>query len=137
MSQLNPYLHFKDNAREAMEFYKTVFGGELTVMQFKDMPMPGMDAAEGEKVMHSALTAKDITFFAADTPEHFPTDPGNSIGMSLSGEDESELRGYFDKLATGGNVMQPLEKAPWGDTFGMLHDKYGIEWMVNVTGQHR
>lgn len=135
MSQLNPYLHFVDNAREAMEFYQTVFGGELNVMAFKDLPMPGMEA-EGDKVMHSSLTTKDITFFASDTPSHMQPHPGSTIGMSLSGQDEAELRGYFDKLAEGGVVVQPLEKAPWGDTFGILQDKYGIEWMVNIDGGH-
>ena len=137
MSQLNPYLHFTDKAREAMQFYQSVFGGELNVMQFKDMPFPGMSEADGDKVMHASLTGKDITFFASDTPSHMPANPGNSISMSLSGSDEAELRGYFDKLASGGNVIQPLEKAPWGDTFGMLTDKYGIEWLVNVDGQHQ
>jgi PhnB protein len=136
MTQLNPYLHFGDNARQAMEFYQSVFGGDLQIMAFKDMPMPGMEA-EGDKVMHSALVAKDISFFASDTPSHMQADPGNSISMSLSGEDENELRGYFDKLAEGGNVMQPLEKAPWGDTFGMLRDRFGIEWLVNVNSQHQ
>ena len=133
MSQLNPYLHFKDDAREAMEFYKSTFGGELTLMTFGDMHMG--EAADANKVMHSTLTAGDLVIMASDAPEHWETQPGNSVGMSLSGDNEDELRGYWSKLAEGANVMQPLEKAPWGDTFGMLVDKFGIEWMVNVNAQ--
>ena len=69
----------------------------------------------------------------ADTPSSMEYDPGARISMSLSGEDEAELRGYWDKLREGGAEVMPLEKAPWGDTFGMLRDKYGIDWLVNIT----
>ena len=133
-SRLNPYIHFKDNAREAMEFYKTVFGGKLDITTFdQGMPHEGMG---GDKVMHAALVAENgITFMAADTPPDMAGTEGTSITMSLSGDNEPELRGYWDKLTEGGQVTQPLEKAPWGDTFGMLTDKFGIEWMVNITGQ--
>lgn len=131
---LNPYLAFRDNAREAMEFYKTVFGGRLDISEFKAYPMPDLDPAEENKVMHSYLEAPNgVAFMAADTPNSMEYKPGTNMSMSLSGDDEVELRGYFDKLAEGGAVMMPLEEAPWGDTFGMLTDKFGIRWMVNVT----
>ena len=136
MSQLNPYLHFKNQARDAMEFYKSVFGGELQLMSFKDSNMP-VPAAEENNVMHSTLTAGDMVFMASDTPSEWEYKPGTNVGMSLSGDNESELRGYFQKLSEGANVAQPLEKAPWGDTFGLLYDKYGIEWMVNINGEHQ
>ena len=71
----------------------------------------------------------------ADTPNSMDYIPGARISMSLSGNDEATLRGYYEKLAAGGTIVEPLEKAPWGDTFGMLTDKYGIEWMVNIAGQ--
>lgn len=135
MAQLNPYLHFTNQTREAMGFYQTVFGGELQLMAFKDIGMP-VEPDEADNIMHASLTAPTITFFASDTPKHMEINPGGTIGMSLSGTEEDELRGYWQKLSEGASVMQPLEKAPWGDIFGMLADKFGIEWMVNITGEH-
>lgn len=134
-TQLNPYLSFKDNAREAMEFYKTVFGGKLTINTFKEYHA-SEDPAEGNKVMHAVLEAENgVTFMASDTPNSMEYKGGASISMSLSGENEEELRGYWDKLAEGGSVTMPLEKAPWGDTFGMVLDKFGVHWMVDITGK--
>jgi len=133
MATLNPYLNFKDNAREAMDFYQSVFGGELTRTTFGELPM-GTDPAEADKVMHSMLvTETGMTLMGADTPSHMEYQPIAGSSISLSGTDEAELRGYWDKLIDGGTVGVPLEKAPWGDTFGMCTDKFGIPWMVNVT----
>ena len=132
-SQLNPYLSFKDNARQAMEFYKSVFGGELTVNTFKEFHASS-DPSEDSKVMHAMLKAPNgIVFMAADTPKQMKYEPGSRISMSLSGEDPRELTGYFEKLADGGMTVMPLAKAPWGDTFGMCTDKFGVQWMVNIT----
>jgi len=133
---LNPYLSFKDNTRQAMEFYKTVFGGTLDLNTFEASHMPvGPD--EGEMIMHAQLKADNgVTFMAADTPpSHGVYQAGTNISMSLSGDDETVLRGYFEKLSADGKVNYPLEKAPWGDTFGMLTDQFGINWMVNITAQ--
>jgi PhnB protein len=134
--KLNPYLSFKDNAREAMEFYKTVFGGELTVSTFKEFHA-STTPDEDDLVMHSALIANHIEFFASDTPERMEYKPGTNFSMSLSGEpdDEALLTGYFEKLSQGGNVTMPLDKAIWGDIFGMVTDKYGTQWMVNIAGK--
>jgi len=135
MTQLNPYISFKDNAREAMEFYKTVFGGKLTLNTFKEFHASD-DASEENKIMHAVLEADNgITFMASDTPNKMEYQAGKNISMSLSGDNEEELRGYWGKLSEGGTPMMPLEKAPWGDTFGMLTDKFGIAWMVNITGK--
>jgi PhnB protein len=132
-TKLNPYLSFKDNAREAMEFYKDVFGGTLDLNFYKDSHVSD-DPSEDDKIMHALLHVDDgITFMAADTPNSMPYQPGHNISMSLSGDDEEELRGYYDKLSAGGKVTLPLEKAPWGDTFGMFTDKFGIDWMVNIS----
>jgi PhnB protein len=134
-SRLNPYISFKDNARQAMEFYKSVFGGELRLNTFKELHA-SEDPAEGDKIMHAELEAENgITFMASDTPQGMAYDAGANISMSLSGENEAELRGYWEKLSSGGAITMPLEKAPWGDTFGMLTDKFGINWMVNIAGQ--
>jgi len=119
-TKLNPYLSFKDNAREAMEFYKTVFGGKLTMSTFKEYHA-SQDPSEDEKIMHSMLEAENgITLMASDTPNRMEYIPGTNSSMSLSGDNETELRTYFEKLSAGGNVTMPLEKAPWGDRFGML-----------------
>lgn len=131
---LNPYLHFIDNAREALEYYKEVFGGELTMSTFGGSGMP-MDPSESEKIMHGQLTtASGFTIMASDTPSHIVPSPGRTIEISLSGDSADELRGYWDKLADGGEIEQPLVQAPWGDTFGMLVDRFGIAWMVNILG---
>lgn len=131
-TSLNPYLSFKDNAREAMEFYKTVFGGELTINTFKEF-QASEDPSEDEKVMHAMLEAENgVTFMASDTPNAMEYNPGSRISMSLSGDNEEELKGYWDNLVEGGTVVMPLEKAPWGDTFGMLKDKFGVDWMIDI-----
>lgn len=131
-TRLDAYIHFRDNARQAMEFYQSVFGGKLTFNTFKEFHA-SQDPSEDHKIMHSQLvTENGIHFMAADTPMHMEYEAGANMSMSLSGEDEKELRGYYDKLSAGGTVVVPLEKSPWGDTFGMLKDKFGIEWMVDV-----
>lgn len=133
-SILDPYISFKDNTREAMEFYKTVFGGKLEMNTFKEFNA-SQDPADDDKIMHSMLEAENgIHFMAADTPMGMEYHPGTNISMTLSGDDYAELEAYFNKLAAGGTVGEPLTKAPWGDTFGMCTDKYGINWMVNISG---
>ena len=133
-TKLNPYLNFKDNAREAMEFYRTVFGGKLTLSTFKEFHA-SQDASEDEKIMHSTLEAENgIVFMAADTPNAMEYRAGTNMNMSLTGDNEAELRGYYEKLSAGGTIGMPLEKAPWGDTFGMFTDKFGVSWLVNIAG---
>jgi PhnB protein len=131
-SRLNPYIAFNGNTREAMEFYKSVFGGKLDLNTYKESNA-SEDPSEDDKIMHAMLQADNgIIFMASDTPKGMEYKPGTNISMSLSGDDEDELRGYFDKLSDGGTVTMPLTKALWGDTFGMFVDKFGINWMVNI-----
>jgi PhnB protein len=133
-TKLNPYISFRQEAREAMEFYHSVFGGELTVSTFAEL-QGSEDPGEADKIMHSQLdTPNGLTLMASDTPNAMEYQEGSRITVSLSGDDESELRGYWDKLVDGGAVTLPLEKAPWGDSFGMLADRYGVHWMVNIAG---
>ncbi len=133
-TRLNPYLSFRDNARQAMDFYQSVFGGELTRATFAEFHA-SEDPAEQDKVMHSMLaTENGLTLMGADTPNSMDFTPGSNGTVSLSGDDEAELRGYWEKLSDGGDVSMPLEKAPWGDTFGMCVDKFGVSWMVNIAG---
>ncbi len=131
-TQLNPYLSFRDNAREAMEFYQSVFGGELTISTFAEFQASD-DPAEQDKVMHSMLTTDGgLVLMASDTPDRMGYTPGSNVSLSLSGENEAELRGYWERLSDGGTVAMPLAPAPWGDTFGMCSDKYGINWLINI-----
>ncbi|MDQ1583439.1 MAG: PhnB protein [Microbacteriaceae bacterium] len=131
---LNPYLGFRDTARQAMDFYKSVFGGELTQSTFGEF-QASQDPAEQDKIMHSQLvTDNGITLMASDTPNSMEHSPGNNYSVSLSGNDAEELHGYWDKLSNGGTVTMPLEQAPWGDSFGMLVDRFGVSWMVNIAG---
>ena len=132
-SRLNPYLSFKDNAREAMDFYRSVFGGKLELSTFREYEA-SQDPSEDDKIMHSMLEADNgIVFMAADTPNSMEYVEGASISMSLSGDDETELRGYYERLKAGGVEMMPLENAPWGDAFGMVRDKFGVNWLVNIS----
>jgi PhnB protein len=135
-TRLNPYLSFRDTAREAMEYYQSVFGGELTRSTFAEF-QASEDPAEQDKIMHSQLeTENGLTLMGADTPNSMDFTPGSNGTVSLSGEDDTELRGYWEKLSDGGEVSVPLEKAPWGDTFGMCVDRFGVSWMVNIAGAH-
>ena len=130
-SRLNPYLSFRDDARQAMEFYKGVFGGTLTLNTFGEFGSP--EGADADKVMHAQLEAENgFTLMASDTQPGMEHQPGNNISISLSGEDGDELHRYWDGLADGGNVTMPLEKQMWGDEFGMLVDRFGVAWMVDV-----
>jgi PhnB protein len=132
-TQLNPYLNFKDTTRQAMDFYHGVFGGKLDMQTFGEF-RASEDPAEADKIMHAQLEGDNgIVFMAADTPNAMEYQPGTNFNMSLSGDDESTLRGYFDKLSEGGTVTMPLEQAPWGDTFGMLVDRFGVRWLVNIS----
>jgi PhnB protein len=131
-SRLNPYLTFDSNARQAMEFYRDVFGGTLDVNTFGEFGSP--DAAEADKVMHSQLeTDSGFTLMASDTPAGMQRNPGDNIAISLSGDDADALRGYWEKLSDSGSVTMPLEKQMWGDEFGMCVDRFGVPWMVNIT----
>jgi PhnB protein len=130
-SRLNPYLGFSGNARQAMEFYRGVFGGELAVDTYggSGMAAPG----DEDKVMHAQLeTPAGYTLMASDAPSGMEVRGGSDISVSLSGDD-ADLREYFAKLSDGGSVTMPLEKQVWGDEFGMCVDPFGVQWMVNIS----
>jgi PhnB protein len=130
-SRLNPYLTFDGNAREAMEFYRSVFGGELTIATFGEFG--GGDPAVADKVMHANLhTSADYTLMGSDRPPGMPFTQGNNITVSLSGDEGDGLREYWEKLSDGGTISVPLEKQMWGDEFGQCTDRFGVPWMVNI-----
>jgi PhnB protein len=133
-SRLNPYVSFDNSARQAMEFYRDVFGGDLTMNTFGEFGQA--DSPDADKIMHSQLeTDSGFTLMASDTPAGMQRNTGDTITISLSGDDADSLRGYWEKLSDGGTVTMPLEKQMWGDEFGMCTDKFGVPWMVNVTQQ--
>jgi PhnB protein len=130
---LNPYLGFRGTAREAMEFYRSVLGGDLAISTFGDLSASD-DPAEADLVMHAMLTgANGLVLMGADTPSRMPYNPGDNFSVSLSGDDEGELRRYWEGLSEGADVLQPLTKAQWGDSFGMLRDRFGVTWLVNIS----
>lgn len=132
-TRLNPYISFKDNCRPAMEFYKSVFGGELTRSTFAELG-GSQDPADKDLIMHAQLiTEAGYWLMASDTPSHIPYAPAAGISVSLSGDDAALLTRYWTGLGDGATIAQPLEKAPWGDSFGMLTDKFGIAWLVNIS----
>ncbi|MCB0155776.1 MAG: VOC family protein [Anaerolineae bacterium] len=139
MKAVNPYLNFSDNCETAFEFYKSVFGGEfLTVMRFKDVPAEVMDEghqmpdSEAEKIMHIALPlGQESILMGSDVPEAMGTiTTGDNFAISLSADSEAEATTLFNKLSAGGQVTMPLDKAFWGDYFGMCTDKFGVQWMI-------
>ena len=132
-TKLNPYLSFRDTAKQAMEFYQSVFGGELTLSTFADF-QASEDPAEQSKIMHGMLvTDSRLTPMGSDTPNGMDYTPGNNYSVSLSGQDEAELRGFWEGLSAEGTVSMPLERAPWGDFFGMCAAKFGVNWLINIT----
>lgn len=135
MIRLNTYINFKDNAREAMEFYNSIFGGTLTMTTFKE-GHASQDPSQDNLIMHAQLEGENgILFMASDTPKGMQFQHGTDMSMSLSGDYDAKLKEYWEKLSAGAKVEQPLVQAPWGDTFGMLTDKFGIHWMVNITAK--
>jgi PhnB protein len=131
-SRLNPYISFPGTARQALEFYRGAFGGNLTLNTYGEAG--AADGADADKIMHGQLeTPAGYTLMASDTPEGTERATGSNISISLSGDDADDLRGYFQKLSEGGAVTMPLEKQMWGDEFGMCVDPFGVAWMVNIT----
>ena len=129
-NKLNPYLTFIGVARNAMEFYQSVFGGELKLQTYKEMHAAQSPAQE-EQIMHGQLITGDgMTLMGSDDPES--KDESKNASVAISGEDAVQLTEYFNKLADGGMTIVPMSKQVWGDMFGMCVDKFGIRWMVNV-----
>ncbi len=131
-SRLNPYISFAGDARQAMEFYQGVFGGHLALNTFGEFG--DSSAPEADKIMHGMLeTDRGFTLMGADMPPGMEHDPGHNITVSLSGDDADDLHGYWEKLSESGTISMPMEKQMWGDEFGMCTDRFGIDWMVNIT----
>ena len=139
VTKLNPYINFKGKTKESIEFYKSVFGGVLSITTFKEGGMSS-GPTEDNLIIHAELIAENgMTLMISDIPDRFPYTPGKNIGISHSGDNVEELQGFWDKLTVGGTVSMPYTTAPWGDTFGMFTDmftdRFGIDWMINCAGK--
>lgn len=128
---LTPYLMFDGECREAMGFYRDIFGGELQLQSYGEVD-PSAGAELKDRVMHSSLRGGQADLMAGDTPERGSLGAGK-VQLTLSGTDEQTLRSMFESLGKGGKVGVPLERQMWGDLFGSLKDRYGIDWMVNIS----
>jgi PhnB protein len=130
-SQLNPYLNFNGTTRQAMEFYQSVFGGNLNLTTFGEFG--AKDSPDANRIMHGVLeTDTGYTIMAADAYSDGQYQPMAGFAVSLSGDDEA-LRRYWEKLSDGGNVTMPLQKQAWGDEFGMVTDRFGVPWLINIS----
>jgi PhnB protein len=132
--QLTPYLTFNGTAAEAMRFYQSVLGGELTIQTFGEAKM-ARTPAENDLVVHAVLKNDGLTFMASDAMPSRQAKFGDNVHMSISGRESAKLTMVFDGLANGGKVDMPLAKQFWGDVYGQLTDKFGIHWMINITSQ--
>ena len=131
MPSLNPYLSFKNRAREAMMFYQSVFGGDLDISTFGQYEGMVQDPSENDLVMHAQLsTPEGFVLMGADTPSGVEYREPAGISVSVSGDDEAALQSYWDGLSAGGSVVMPFDTPPWCGRFGMLTDRFGIDWMI-------
>ncbi|WP_167476646.1 VOC family protein [Nocardia arthritidis] len=129
-TKFNPYVIFWGNAREAMEFYRSVFGGTLTLTTYGELGRQHPDGAD--KIVHSVL-ATDIgfTFMGADAPPEIPQASSTKIALFMSGSD-ADIRGYWKQLSDGGTVLDPLAKQDWGNEKGACMDSFGTTWLVEI-----
>lgn len=135
MASINPHINFNGNAEEAFIFYRSVFGGEFSkIIRFKDMASDEFPVAEHEanKIMHIALPIGKNSLMANDVPEILgrTNENENRSKIVISAESKEEADKLFNGLSVGGQIEMPIEDSPWGTYFGMLRDKYGIEWMI-------
>ncbi|TXJ27078.1 MAG: VOC family protein [Chitinophagaceae bacterium] len=132
MIQLNPYLTFNGNCREAMNFYKECFGGELNLQTVAETPMAAQcPAGMQHHIMHSALTAPAFILMASDMVSPAGFHQGTDMSLALNFDKENEIRECFKKLSEDGKVIDELKNAPWGAIFGVAQDKFGKVWMFN------
>ncbi len=140
MATVNPYLNFNGNTEEAFKFYKSVFGGEFSMLQrFKDTPEAEKVAvADRDKIMHVSLPlGNGSTLMATDALESMGQKLtfGNNFSLSIDTKSKEEADRFFTRLSAGGKVEMPLQKTFFSEHFGMLLDKFGVRWMVNYTGK--
>lgn len=130
---IRPYLHFDENCKGAMEFYQSIFGGQLDMMQIKDAPdreqfPKGID----HQIMHASLRNDDFLLMASDMCGQGSPEQGNTMQLSLNCSDEKEIKQLYQKLSEGGKITQELNEVFWGGLFAMVTDKFGVRWMLSL-----
>lgn len=138
MAEVNPYLNFSGNCEEAFTFYQAVFGGELFISRFSEMPPDDSFEVDGNLIMHVSLPlGEGQVLMGSDRPDGMgPTTPGDNVQVSIGPATSEEGKRIFDALAEGGTVSMPYQATFWGADYGSLVDRFGIHWMVNYdTGQ--
>ena len=128
--KMEPYLFFKGKAREAMEFYKNIFGGELSMQTYAEAGQGRPEGMTDDMLMHARLSSEEIDILSSDTAAASPE--AKKITLTIEGDDESRLTQIFEKLSEGGRIISPLKKEFWGDIYGSLTDRFGIEWMIDI-----
>jgi PhnB protein len=132
VTQINAYLKFSGNCREAMTFYKDCLGGDLSLQTVAETPLASqMPAAVQNNILHAALTRGSLVLLGSDMVGPEGRIPGSAIFLALDCSSEEEIKAFFAKLSAGGQITYPLKTEFWGATFGQITDKYGINWMLN------
>jgi PhnB protein len=132
MAQLNPYLTFGGNCRQAMNFYKSCIGGSLSLQTVGESPVAEtMPPRMKEYILHSTLVKDDLVLMATDCVGPDGLVKGNAVSLCINCSSEKEIKSFYKKLSSGGKATQPLQNTFWGATFGGLTDKYGNLWLLN------
>jgi len=132
---VQPYISFNGNCEEAINFYKDVLGGEILYIQrYGESPMKGM--GPNDNVMHCTLQIGDTQIMACDNPEGQAAATGSNISLAIGSNDPAGAEAMFEKMSDGGNITMPMAQTFWAERFGMLTDKFGINWMFNVDTPH-
>ena len=130
MIGIKPYISFQGNCAEAIKFYTDALGGEVLFVQtYGESPMKGM--APDDQIMHCTIKIGDSHIMACDNPQGQPAPTGSNISLAMASKDVAATEAAFDKMAEGGNVTMPIQETFWAERFGMLTDKFGINWMFN------
>jgi PhnB protein len=130
--KLNPYIGRDGDAKEMLVYYHRLLGGDIDVQTYGESPMPAPESHK-HRILHGVMESGSMTIMASDAPPNMPmSEIHSNISISLSGPDEARLKKIFDGLADGGKITMPLEKQFWGDHFGMVTDKFGTNWMINI-----
>ena len=131
MTQINAYLTFNGNWREAMTFYKECLGGELTIQTVGDSPMANQMPPEAkQKILHASLIKDGLVLMASEMTREKPVN-GNTITLCMNCSSEEEIKTFFSNLSWGGKIIEPLADQFWGATYGELTDKFEMRWMLN------
>lgn len=132
MIVMNPYIHFNGECRQAMEFYESIFGGKVDYSTYGESSSMPVEDKFKDHIMHADLQADGLRLMASDSGPMGQGKIGENMSISLSGDERDKLMKYYEGLSKGGNIIVPMAKQTWGDEFGMLTDKFGTKWLINI-----